>query len=110
MIIKKMDSKQEEIAELTALLKGRLIPYQWRKHDYQVYTIHRAQRRVVQSNGWKSRHGKSQSQVAWMAGTTKGLLTKLNNSETMRLWGERLMRTTSGSSDDVQSGTISYCG
>ena len=28
MIIKKMDSKQEEIAELTALLKGRLIPYQ----------------------------------------------------------------------------------
>jgi hypothetical protein len=29
MIIKKMDSKQEEIAELTALLKGKLIPYQW---------------------------------------------------------------------------------
>jgi hypothetical protein len=28
MIIKKMDSKQEEIAELTALLKGRLISYQ----------------------------------------------------------------------------------
>jgi len=28
MIIKKMDSKQEEIAELTALLKGKLIPYQ----------------------------------------------------------------------------------
>jgi hypothetical protein len=28
MIIKKMDSKQEEIAELTALLKGRPIPYQ----------------------------------------------------------------------------------
>jgi hypothetical protein len=27
MIIKKMDSKQEEIAELTALLKGKLIPY-----------------------------------------------------------------------------------
>jgi len=28
MIIKKMDSKQEEIAELTALLKGKLNPYQ----------------------------------------------------------------------------------
>jgi hypothetical protein len=28
MIIKKMDSKQEAIAELTALLKGKLIPYQ----------------------------------------------------------------------------------
>jgi hypothetical protein len=28
MIIKKMDSKQEELAELTALLKGELIPYQ----------------------------------------------------------------------------------
>lgn len=28
MILKKMDSKQEEIAELTALLKGRLISYQ----------------------------------------------------------------------------------
>jgi hypothetical protein len=28
MIIKKMDSKQEEIAELTALLEGKLIPYQ----------------------------------------------------------------------------------
>jgi hypothetical protein len=28
MIIKKMDSKQEEMAELTALLKGKLIPYQ----------------------------------------------------------------------------------
>jgi hypothetical protein len=28
MIIKKMDSKQEEIAELTALLKGRLTSYQ----------------------------------------------------------------------------------
>jgi hypothetical protein len=28
MIIKKMDSKQEEIAELTALLKGQLISYQ----------------------------------------------------------------------------------
>ena len=27
MIIKKMDSKQAEIAELTALLKGKLIPY-----------------------------------------------------------------------------------
>ena len=28
MIIKKMDSKQEEIAELTALLKGRPTSYQ----------------------------------------------------------------------------------
>jgi hypothetical protein len=28
MIIKKMDSKQEEMAELTALLRGKLIPYQ----------------------------------------------------------------------------------
>jgi hypothetical protein len=28
----------------------------------------RAQRRVAQSNGWKSRRGKSQSHVAWMAG------------------------------------------
>jgi hypothetical protein len=28
MIIKKMDSKQEEIAELTTLLEGKLIPYQ----------------------------------------------------------------------------------
>jgi ATP sulfurylase len=28
MIIKKIDLKQEEMAELTALLKGRLIPYQ----------------------------------------------------------------------------------
>jgi hypothetical protein len=28
MIIKKMDSKQEELAALTALLKGKLIPYQ----------------------------------------------------------------------------------
>ena len=28
MIIKKMDSKQEEMAELTALLKGKLTPYQ----------------------------------------------------------------------------------
>lgn len=28
----------------------------------------RAQQRVVQSSGWKSRHGKSQSHVAWMAG------------------------------------------
>ncbi len=28
MIIKKMDSKQEEIAELTALLKGKLTPQQ----------------------------------------------------------------------------------
>ena len=28
MIIKKMDSKQEEIAELTVLLKGKLTPYQ----------------------------------------------------------------------------------
>jgi hypothetical protein len=28
MIIKKMDSKQEEIAELTAWLKGKLIPYE----------------------------------------------------------------------------------
>jgi len=28
MIIKKMDSRQEEIAELTALLKDKLIPYQ----------------------------------------------------------------------------------
>jgi hypothetical protein len=28
MILKKMDSKQEEIVELTALLKGKLIPYQ----------------------------------------------------------------------------------
>jgi hypothetical protein len=28
----------------------------------------RAQRRVAQTNGWKSRRGKSQSHVAWMAG------------------------------------------
>ena len=28
----------------------------------------RAQRRVAHSNGWKTRHGKSQSHVAWMAG------------------------------------------
>ena len=28
----------------------------------------RAQRRVAHSNGWKSRHGKSRSHVAWMAG------------------------------------------
>jgi hypothetical protein len=28
MIIKEMDSKQEEIGELTALLKGKPIPYQ----------------------------------------------------------------------------------
>ena len=28
MIIKKMDSKQEEIAEVTALLKGKLTPQQ----------------------------------------------------------------------------------
>jgi hypothetical protein len=28
MIIKKMDSRREEIAELKVLLKGRLIPYQ----------------------------------------------------------------------------------
>ena len=28
----------------------------------------RAQRRVAHTNGWKSRHGKSRSHVAWMAG------------------------------------------
>lgn len=28
MIVKKMDSKEEEIAELTALLKAKLTPYQ----------------------------------------------------------------------------------
>jgi hypothetical protein len=28
MIIKKMDSKQEELAALTALLEGKLVPYQ----------------------------------------------------------------------------------
>jgi len=27
----------------------------------------RAQLRVAQSNGWKTRHGRSQSHVAWMA-------------------------------------------
>jgi len=30
--------------------------------------IERAQQRVAPSNGWKSRHGRSQSHVAWMAG------------------------------------------
>ena len=34
----------------------------------QVSTIKRAQPRVARSNGWKSRHGRSQSHVAWMAG------------------------------------------
>ena len=74
----------------------------------------RAQRRVAHSNGWKSRHAcPAGGGIAWMTGTTKGLLTKLNNSETMRLRGERrerLVRITSGSSDNVQSGAISYCG
>jgi len=39
MIIKKMDSKQEEIAELTALLKGKLIPYQRSLIERELKTI-----------------------------------------------------------------------
>ncbi len=34
----------------------------------QIFIVERAQQRVAHSNGWKSRHGKSQSHVAWMAG------------------------------------------
>jgi len=49
-----------EIATLSEQLMGGL----WG----QALDIGRAQRRVAHSNGWKTRHGKSQSHVAWMAG------------------------------------------
>jgi len=44
------------------LIAGRMVGHGVRL-DYW-----RAQQRVAHSHGWKSRHGRSQSHVAWMAG------------------------------------------